>query len=87
MSNLINKRAVRKLALDIANNLHPQEGIPDTYTDSNGRVWNYSGAKKHASNKRYKQVSASFLDHINSLVRVNVEQFVKKMPNKGSTIK
>ena len=37
--------------------------------------------------KKYKQVSASFLEHINSLVRVNVENYIKKNPPRGATVK
>ncbi len=87
MSNLINKRAVRRLALTIANELHPQDNLPKDYTDSTGKVWTYARASSMSKSKKYKQVSAAFLDHINGLVRVNVENYIKKMPNKGSTVK
>tara|TARA_R110002167_G_scaffold9579_21_gene44372 strand:+ start:1310 stop:1573 length:264 start_codon:yes stop_codon:yes gene_type:complete len=87
MNNLINKRAVRKLALDLANDRHPIEDLKDIYVDSEGRKWDYARALASSNTKKYKQVSASFIEHINSLVRVNVEQHIKKMTGKGSTVK
>ena len=87
MSNLINKRAVRKLALDIANDMYGQLHLPDKSVDPSGRTWNFTGAKKQMKGKKYKQVSASFLEHINSLVRVNVENHIKNMQSTGSTVK
>lgn len=87
MSNLINKRAVRQLALTIANDIHGQLHLPDVSVDHDGRAWDFSGAKKQMHGKKYKQVSASFLEHINSMVRVNVEEHIKKMRATGSTVK
>mgnify|MGYP006106339681 CR=1 FL=1 len=87
MSNLINRSAVRKLALVIANDLHSGSILPDNITDGDGRNWDFTGAKKEMKGKKYTQVSASFIDHINSLVRVNVEEYIKKMRNTGSTVK
>lgn len=87
MSNLINKRAVRKLALTLANDKHAPEELQDIYVDSEGRKWDYSRALASTNTKKYKQVSASFLEHINSLVRVNVEQHIKNLSGKGSTVK
>ena len=87
MSNLINKRAVRKLALTIANEIHPKKNMADEYVDSSGKTWNYGRALRSSANKKYKQVSISFLEHINSLVRVEVEKYIKKNPPRGATIK
>lgn len=87
MSNLINKRAVRSLALSIANDMYGNTCLPDTATGEGGRVWNYTRCKQSMSGKKYKQVSANFLEHINQLVRVNVQEYIKKMQDKGSTIK
>lgn len=87
MSNLINKRAVRKLALEIANAQYPCESLPDTQTDTNGRVWTYKRCKESFTNKKYKQVSSKFLEHIETMVRVNMKQYIEKMDGKGSTIK
>jgi len=87
MSNLINKRAVRKLALSIANDMYPTTAMPDEYVDNDGRKWNYSRAMKASTNKKFKQVSGAFLEHINSLVRVQVESHIKKNPPRGATIK
>lgn len=87
MSNLINKRAVRQLALTVANDMYGGSHLPDTSTDSQGKVWSYKRTKKLSSGKKYRQVSASFLDHIESMVRVNVQDYIKKMQDKGSTVK
>lgn len=87
MSNLINKRAVRKLALTLANDMHANLSLPDNITDGDGRTWDFTGAKKEMKGKKYTQVSASFLNHIDSLVRVNAEEYIKKMRTTGSTIK
>ena len=83
----INKRAVRKLALDMANSKFPMDDMPDEHVDSTGKVWNYAGAKKHRIARRYKQVSTKFLDYIDLMVRNNVQQHIEKMDNKGSTVK
>lgn len=83
----INKRAVRKLALDMANSKYPLDEMPDKVVDSNGRLWNYSGAKSKRVSKRYKQVSSKFLEHIDLMVFNNVKSYIEKMPNKGSTVK
>ena len=87
MSNLINKRAVRKLALTIANDMYNNTTLPDTTTDSTGRVWDYRRTKNVTTTKKYRQVSASFLDHIESMVRVNMKEYIRAMPDKGSTVK
>lgn len=87
MSNLINKRAVRALALSIANDMYGEITLPDNDTSSDGKVWKYTRAKSNMSGKKYKQVSAKFLEHIDSLVRVNVQQYIKKMQDRGTTIK
>jgi len=83
----INKRAVRALALKIANNKYPLDEMPDQRVDSDGRVWNYARANKNRTKKRYTQVSAKFLEHVDLMVRNNVQSYIDKMPNKGSTIK
>ena len=83
----INKRAVRKLALDMANSKYPLDEMPDQHIDADGRVWNYAGAKKNRTTKRFKQVSTKFLEHIDLMVLNNVKSHIEKMPNKGSTVK
>tara|TARA_R110000824_G_scaffold245720_4_gene434830 strand:+ start:3043 stop:3312 length:270 start_codon:yes stop_codon:yes gene_type:complete len=87
MNNLINRRAVRKLALVIANEMHPQKTMSDEYVDASGRTWNYGRALASSANKKYKQVSISFLEHINGMVRVEVEKYIKKNPPRGATVK
>jgi hypothetical protein len=87
MSSLINKRAVRKLALTLANDIHGQLHLPDKTVDNDGRTWTFKNAKKQMDGKKYSQVSTIFLEHINSMVRVNVEEYIKNMKTTGSTIK
>jgi len=87
MSNLINKQAVRRLALIIANEKHTDVGLPDSYADATGRQWNYTGAKKSYRGRKYRQVSAAFLEHMDSLVKVSISNYIDKMDNNGSTIK
>ena len=87
MSSLINKRAVRALALKVANSNHRATELPDTYVDSTGRQWDYTGAKKHSKKQRYTQVSSSFMEHIESLIRANIIAHVNKMDPKGHTVK
>ena len=87
MSNLINKRAVRAFALKVANSKYPAPELPDRYVDSTGREWDYTGAKKHGKKRRYTQVSGDFMQHIESLLRANIQAHIEKMDPKGSTIK
>lgn len=84
---LINKTNVRRAALELANKkANADSTLPDTYTDSNGRVWNYSSVKR-APLKRYTQVSPEFFDTIDAKVRNVIDQHIKNMPRGGKTIK
>lgn len=87
MSNLINKRAVRQLALTIANDLYGSIQLPDKSPGIDGKVWDYTRAKENMSGRKYRQVSSKFIEHINNMVRVNVQEYIKNMQDKGSTIK
>ena len=87
MSNLINKRAVRKVALDVANSMYSNVGLQDRVTDGDGKQWNYKRVNEMRTGNKYKQVSASFLDHIEAMVRVNVKEYIKKSKLTGSTVK
>lgn len=87
MSSLINKRAVRKLALDLANDMYSNVNLPDSAVSSDGTRWNYTRVKASRKGKKYNQVSLAFIDHINAMVRVNVQEYIKKNKPTGSTIK
>ena len=84
--SLINKRAVRKLALQLANAKYPKDSI-DNCVDSQGRQWDYSRAQELSKKKRFSQVSSTFLDQVEAQVRVAVQKRVDAMSKAGKTVK
>jgi hypothetical protein len=86
MSNLINKQAVRKLALMVANDKYSTSGLPDIVEGAE-RTWDWTRAKKAKPYKKYRQVSLSFLEEINTSVRLLVQERINKLDGKGTTIK
>lgn len=84
---LINKTNVRRVALELANlKANSDSSLPDTYTDSQGKTWNYSSVKKTPM-KKYTQVSPDFFNVIDAKVRNVIQQHVNSMPRGGKTIK
>lgn len=84
--SLINKRAVRKLALSLANAKYPKDSIQNT-VDSQGRQWDYSRAQELSKKQRFTQVSSTFLDQIEAQVRVAVQKRIDAMTKAGKTVK
>ena len=84
--SLINKRAVRKLALDLANAKYPKDQIKNC-VDSTGRQWDYSRAQELSKKRRFSQVSSSFMDQIEAQIRVIITARIDAMPKSGKTVK
>ena len=61
MARLINKTNTRKFILAVANE-HAENTLPDEYTDSSGRTWNYS--RCGTGLKRFTSVSGDFIDDL-----------------------
>ena len=88
MSNyLINKQAVRRIALIMANEKFSDSSLPDVLTDSSGREWNWSNVKKVKPYRKYRQVSVNFIENINAEVRNIIKSKIDGLDGKGSTVK
>lgn len=87
MSKLINKMATRRYILEVANDkvTKAANSRPDTYTDSEGRVWNYGRSRKHV--KQFTSVSADFIDSLDYDFRKMIADKIEKMHLRGKTVK
>ena len=83
--SLINKKAVKKFTLNIANDRF-SANLPKRMVDGQGREWNLSRCGQSAS-KRFTQVSQSFVDDIEAKVRNLIAEHIKKHPSIGKTIR
>ncbi len=81
--SLINKKAVKKFALDAAN-IRFAKKLPKRTVDSQGREWNWSRCGK---TKRFSQVSKAFMDDVEAKVRNMITEHIKKHPSVGKTIR
>ena len=88
-TNLINKRAVRKMLLDAANAKFPGGELQDTYTDSGGKEWDYSRANKLVStkNKGFNRVSSDVFEAMEQWIKNRVRFLVNNIPYAESTVK
>ena len=82
-SRLINKVATRKFILMAAND--QSSDLPDVYTDTSGRQWNYSRCGK--SIKKFTSVSADFIEELDTDFRRMIVNKLKKNPPRGKTVK
>lgn len=87
MSRLINKMATRRYILSVANDKinRNNESRPDTYTDGNGRVWNYSRSRKDL--KQFTSVSSDFIESLDYEFRKLITDKISKMHLRGKTVK
>lgn len=85
--SLINKRAVRKLAMTIANEKYANKPPLTTAVDSTGRQWSYERALSLSTRKKYTQVSEEFFEMIEESVRNTIQDHLAKEPPIGKTIK
>ena len=84
MARLINKTNTRKFILAVANE-HAEKTLPDEYTDSSGRTWNYS--RCGTGLKRFTSVSGDFIDDLDREFRMLVQNKIKSMSLRGKTVK
>ena len=80
---LINKVATRRFILMMANSR--ENDMPETYTDSNGKVWNYGRAGKNL--KKFTSVSKEFIDDLDHEFRRLIADKIKANPPRGKTVK
>lgn len=87
MSRLINKMATRRYVLAVANDKTNKnnESRPDTYTDAEGKTWNYSRSRKNI--KQFTSVSPDFIESLDYEFRKLVSDKINKMHLRGKTIK
>ena len=88
-TNLINKRAVRKMILDAANAKFPPGQLQDTYTDSSGTAWDYSRANQLMStkNKGFNRVSSDVYSAIEQFLKNRLRFLISNIPHAESTVK
>lgn len=84
MSRLINKTRVKRYVILRANEKAPCD-MPDKVTDHTGRDWDYSRCFKHQ--KRFTQISESFLETLEAEFRVLVDKKLSNLPRTGKTVK
>jgi hypothetical protein len=84
MRRLVNKVALRKYALEIANDVD-MNIMPAGYVDSVGRQWDYGRCFDNV--KRYTSVSVDFYDVIDTQVKKMVIDHIKKNPPRGKTVR
>ena len=82
-SRLINKVATRKFILMAANDQSSE--LPDVYTDTSGRRWDYSRCGKNI--KKFTSVSVDFIDELDTEFRRLIVEKLKKYPPRGKTVK
>lgn len=75
------------MALTMANDRFSNSSLPDVLSDSSGREWNWTNAKKAKPYKKYRQVSISFIDNLNAEVRNLIKSKIDKLDGTGSTVK
>ena len=79
--------ATRRYVLAVANERKNKanEELPDTYTDSEGKTWNYSRSRKGL--KQFTNVSADFLDSLDYEFRKLISNKINEMQLRGKTVK
>lgn len=83
-TRLINKAATRKFILAIANERYSQD-MEDKYTDSSGKVWNYSRCGKNL--KQFTSVSVDFIDELDRDFRKMLDKKIQSMQLRGKTVR
>jgi len=85
--SLINKRAVRKIILNLANSKYSDYGLHDNAIDSTGKEWDYSRANTLRKNKKFTQVTQKLLDGLDVYLRIHIESHLDNNPQSGKTVK
>ena len=84
--SLINKHATRKIILNLANSKYAVQ-MTDVSVDSTGRQWDYTRANAARKKSQFTQVSQQLLQDIDTHIRVYIETYLDKNPQKGKTVK